>query len=450
MIAHQHIIRKVSIDLQLNNQEDVEQTQKEYLAVFQEKVMPELEKFLDEQSGADELIELKQINIDLGDLSKNSSTDDLAKRWLTQLKKSISLELASRSTSKEQNKAFLYEIKLDVFIHFLQKGCLPYTAPANIDFQKEFVLLLNERAKETIFRIGKAVDTTGLGVLERLVAQLNEQQLELLLQAVCEQQENQWLLALKKQIQQVLKSKTRIVVKRIWNYLIYFAFFANKRKIARDFLFFIEDAGSLTEKELAQILRLLEENTLGITETIEKDEAKTTQSSEEAPNLLFVKNAGIILLHPFLSYFFLELDLIKSEGNSKDEISREKAVGLLHYLATGQTAAQEFDLSFCKIMCNMPLAHPIASEFDISEGEKLESEKLLKAVIKNWDALGNVSIDALREGFLQREGKVEITEDSIQIQMERKTIDLLLDKIPWNISIVKIPWILRKILVSWR
>jgi hypothetical protein len=79
-----------------------------------------------------------------------------------------------------------------------------------------------------------------------------------------------------------------------------------------------------------------------------------------------------------------------------------------------------------------------------------EAEALLTEVIAQWTVLKNSSREALREGFLQRKGKLTDKKDHLFIQVETGSIDVLLDRLEWPLSYVRLPWMKRSILVQWR
>jgi hypothetical protein len=86
----------------------------------------------------------------------------------------------------------------------------------------------------------------------------------------------------------------------------------------------------------------------------------------------------------------------------------------------------------------------------ISSAEQAEADHLLAAVIEHWGALGTASPDGLREGFLQREGKLEKRQSGWFLHIENKTLDILLDRLPWNLSLLKLPWMEEILKVEWR
>lgn len=161
---------------------------------------------------------------------------------------------------------------------------------------------------------------------------------------------------------------------------------------------------------------------------------------------IYVQNAGLILLHPFLKQVLKSCDLL---GENNIILNKELAAHLLHYAATKRENDYEHTMLFEKFLCGIPLQQSIKREINIEEKHKQNVEEMLLAVVQHWSALRNTSIDILRGEFLQREGKLDCTESNPKLTIERKTQDLLLEKIPWNINIVKIPWIEKLVYTQW-
>ncbi|WP_281990134.1 contractile injection system tape measure protein [Aquimarina aggregata] len=196
-------------------------------------------------------------------------------------------------------------------------------------------------------------------------------------------------------------------------------------------------------------------------ETTRKNENKSTKEGtgftddeevfrEEAlPSPQYFNTAGVVLLNPFINNFFTRLGLIGGK-DFKDFESRSKAVVLLHFLATGKENPVEYEMVLPKFLCEMPSNMPLDHTIKITEEEKEEAVGLLKIVIEHWGALGNISADGLREGFLMRQGKLENESTGWKLYIEQKAMDILLDRLPWNISIVKLPWMKEILTVEWR
>ena len=162
---------------------------------------------------------------------------------------------------------------------------------------------------------------------------------------------------------------------------------------------------------------------------------------------IYVENAGLILLHPFLPQFFEALDIATEDKL----LQSERALCLLHFLTTGQLIAPEYELVLPKILCNVPLGTTVAADVALTAVEQEEASALLQAVIRHWEALRNTSPDGLRGTFLIRPGKVTFRDDGDWLlQVESNTFDILLDQLPWGISMIKLPWMEKMLWVEWR
>lgn len=161
---------------------------------------------------------------------------------------------------------------------------------------------------------------------------------------------------------------------------------------------------------------------------------------------IYIDHAGLVLLHPFLPQFFRGL------GVANDEIllRPNRALYLLHFLATGEHAAPEYDLVLPKVLCGLPIESVTEPEEALRAEEEEEISALLMAVIRHWDVLRNTSPEGLRETFLKRSGKLsQRGNGDWQLQVESKGYDILLDQLPWGISMIKLHWMPRMLWVEW-
>ncbi|MDN3670813.1 contractile injection system tape measure protein [Echinicola jeungdonensis] len=183
-----------------------------------------------------------------------------------------------------------------------------------------------------------------------------------------------------------------------------------------------------------------------------QNEKDNTFKEEELINSNFNKEplhlsqAGLVLLHPFLKTFFQKTGLLGEKNNIQDP---EYATHLLHYVATKEEKGFEHQMLFEKYCCGIPLEKPINREVEISMGHQFMTEELLEAVRDHWKALKNTGTDTLRAEFLCRMGKLDLRGDHPKLHLERKTQDILLDQLPWNISMVKFPWKKELLFVEW-
>ena len=187
-------------------------------------------------------------------------------------------------------------------------------------------------------------------------------------------------------------------------------------------------------------------------EDIQKDADLISSSDsniEQNIKTSFVRHAGLVLLHPFLVPLMNTLGLLKPDKSFKNKKAAAHAVSVLYYLSTGETAPPEYDLTLPKLLCGVSLRTSIDKFKTLSAAEKEEADSLLQAVIKHWGALGQVSNDSLRQGFLQRDGKLSRRDSDWLLQVESQTLDILLDRLPWGIGILKLPWMKNMLFVEW-
>ena len=102
-----------------------------------------------------------------------------------------------------------------------------------------------------------------------------------------------------------------------------------------------------------------------------------------------------------------------------------------------------------KVTCNIHCEAVGDKSCQDWEEFKNHVNEMLQAVLENWPVMKNSSIALLRNEYLQRPGKIILTQDNPKILVERKTQDILLDKISWNLGVVKLAWKNKVIFVEW-
>lgn len=163
---------------------------------------------------------------------------------------------------------------------------------------------------------------------------------------------------------------------------------------------------------------------------------------------IYIQNAGLVLLWPFLKHFFGQLFLLGEDGFATSE-KRARAVQLLHYISTGNEFYAEQQMALNKILCGMSLKEPLYSCPAITDMEKEETEMLITTAISKWEAVGKLSVRGFRESFLMREGRLSLTDAGWMLKVNRKAYDMLIERLPWSISMIKYKWMDRMIYVEW-
>jgi hypothetical protein len=174
---------------------------------------------------------------------------------------------------------------------------------------------------------------------------------------------------------------------------------------------------------------------------------------EDQAEPVYVTNAGLVLAGAFLPHLFAQLDLLETDDRGRprlrdaDAVSR--AVHLLQYLVDGSTDTPEPLLVLNKLLCGVPPQTPVERAVEPAVRERELCDRLLGAMLARWPALDHTSIEGLRETFLQREGRLELVPGQHRLTVQRKTLDVLVDQVPWSASVIFNDWMAEPLHVSW-
>ncbi len=171
-------------------------------------------------------------------------------------------------------------------------------------------------------------------------------------------------------------------------------------------------------------------------------------ASEMLADYVQVDNAGLALLVNFLPMYFERLEMTANRAFKSEEIA-ERAVLLTQYLVSGRSEAPEHELVLNKIICGVVISESVPLSIEMSDREKEVSDSLMQGVIQNWTRMSHISIEALREGFLIRQGQVSENEAQWLLEVEKEAIDLLLETLPWSFKTIKLPWMKKNLNVKW-
>ena len=201
------------------------------------------------------------------------------------------------------------------------------------------------------------------------------------------------------------------------------------------------------EKIIPKLFQLLE----GRSDTPKNNIDWNTESvNEDFKDLgLYINNAGLSLIVPFFPRYFDMLGMLENR-KFKDETAAIRAVHLIQYIVTGHQETAEHFLAFNKILCGLPLDTPVPKGIKMTTTEKKITEDMMNAIVIHLKAMGTKNLDALRGGFLVREGKLEWHEDGYwNLDVEKKSYDIMMQNMPWSISIINHPWMKNRIQVTW-
>lgn len=154
---------------------------------------------------------------------------------------------------------------------------------------------------------------------------------------------------------------------------------------------------------------------------------------------------GLVLLANFLPTLFANLGLYKEGILHHKSI----AIAIMRHLVFSLDKYEEHEVILEKLLCGVSTDTFISTASILSVEQKLEADLLLSSVIEHWAALKSTSISGLQEGFLQRKGKLQFNNKQWNLSMQRQTIDVLLDYLPWSYSMIKLPWMPKILTVKW-
>lgn len=503
-VAQNHIIEKVFLEINIGSVSRGNEIKNNISQFLKIELFPRLENLLNLYDAKNEILRFERLDINFK-VNNWGNLEDVKTEFEKELVKKIKGEISvakKRATSKtKQNSGALLSIEDSremTFLFFIENGFQPWFGKENYlseitskenwikcienpDFVSKFTGILNQGntdslnrfifqfSQRTVIRFIKKLnarvektDTELTGILKILPQTGNDLFMKFLLEVSLNKEVEVWSATLKKLFLSFAEDTKSVVFQP--NRM----FFVELKELL------INVVSELHHNILNQLFTNIEKIKIPVelslrksTEEIENGyenhshimKEKLIKSSfsnknqkefffEKDDSELVVNNAGLILLHPFLKHFFLELKILNENGNfnsNKENI----AVQALHYLASCNENVFESSLVFEKFLCNIPLKKTIIKKSLLSDKIKGEAENLLKAAIRNWPELKNTSPNGMRELFLQREGKLVFNKGRYKVIVERKPQDLLLDRLKWNISVIKLPWKKDLILIEW-
>jgi hypothetical protein len=487
MGSNTHIIHRVNLEIEVPKMHLANQVKDDAVRLLYNDILPKLEKYMDTLATVDDHFQFNQLNINLNNISEEHFEEEFTwffeRAFHEKTEKLIEpLHLVKDQPDDEGEKFTKYtaeQLALESFLFFLETGRLPWWSEKSGELLHEQNLseILPHSSSKYVEQLFSLL-VENITALERL---LNQYSLQFIFQIISESdgvqpefaELSQRILGLlqkfverKKSGGYPLSKLHQVIFKRIIRQIVSQKGVISEQQLKSIFDEFLAEA-VMNPKDQLEFMFLLDEISLKIksfqikslqipflfpkemaTMNIQKEISKKAKKNEDGEEGIFVDNAGLVLLQPFLSSFFADFELL-TDGNFKDIESQTMAIHLLHYLATKQEFAAEYELILEKFLCGWDADLPIAREVTISQEMKDESETLLNAAIKHWSALKNTSPDGLREGFLQREGKLIQNDFQDRLIIENKAQDVLLSYLPWGYSIVKLPWMENALYVDW-
>ena len=445
-----HRIRKQTIEISFESSVDSTGLQNQVAEVFYEKLQPGMEVLFDEMFGEKAHASIDRLEIDCGLLSKKNWEQEFADQAIRKIKE----ELIQMNTQERDPEKIKETAVIEAFFFYLENGFMPWNNRFNSIAELEDLLIINEKLVNRL----KSVISQKSKAPERLVLQFSKNFTSRIIEEISKDRQETlkeiFVILEDLNILQTDRQSYRNIDNHIVDAAILNLFSSdqNKYKVEQFFTFLLTkiDGNAELKAEIKEIVNYLKDNnTSGDELKSEKDEKAEKQGSDNVENeAIYIDNAGLILLHPFLQTLFEHLGLT-IENKWIDKISQQKAVLISEFLVTGVNKFEEFNLMLNKILCGIDLEENVITEIVINDQIREECEVLLNEVITHWSVLRNTSIEGLRETFLQRSGKLSKVDDDWLLQVEQKSVDVLLNNLPWGIGIIKLPWMSEMLYVEW-
>lgn len=466
-----HYVNKLHFQTRTDSEPVALQLRKIISDRYQELVIQHIDRLCSQHVAEDEWVQIDRIEIDLGSVSLSDWETSLEKQFSSGfeselVKKIRQIPPAQRIESKQ--KAIQ-----DLIINFLETGRLPLWADLDAinvnELFREFIT-----SKESNLKTFLDAYRSNHLVWKRLAWQFDETVHDLIISAIPELKRlEETLLHWASQFRDSAESPTvfnagsQSFLKPLRRFILTYApqIWLQQNQLPLDSIktiFAVELGPWLSPEssieEIQDKLNLFsgslgsgtETNTFIHTDQPLRSDMNTTATEKlNTPESYTVQCAGIVLVASYLKQFFIRLHLIENNEWTTTE-SVYKAIHLVRYLASGERQVPEYKLQFEKLICGLAINSPVPMDIEFTNEELTEADNLLQSVITNWNVLKNTSVQGLQETFLKRQGIVSLQEDgNWMIQLERKTVDVLLESIPWNYTGLSFPWNSYLIFTTW-
>lgn len=463
-MANRHVIGKNNISIEIDDVGLAFETQNMVSDLCRTTLYPALDKLFDRYVPENEHWKIDDLTLDLGDLPAENWQKVFIRKTMEQMEEQLREKLRKEKfisdTGKEtSHNASITSIDIPVeaaFLKFLQTGSRAWNSPVRTIPELEKGLNISEKL---IGQIAHLVQQDQ-AILTRLVWQFSVTFIEAILNKSAFKNtgnystfntlftQKSWKDAFKKS--DFSEQKRKQLENYYWlaQRLQTFPANTNEEVLVKAMQVLLSEKqqkiwiesiqNDINEPVLKKISKklILKSN---------DDLSKKATDDEEG---IYIEQAGLVLLHPFLSMFFEKTDLLDN-NQWKSPTEQRRAVLLCHYLVCGQNTADETDLSLHKILCGLPLTTPIENEFEPTEIEKIATENLLSAVLEYWTSLKSTRSDELRGSFLVREGKLSHRNNNWFLKVEQRSYDMLLDQLPWGISMIRNVFMPEMLHVEW-
>ncbi|MDF2432441.1 MAG: hypothetical protein JWP44_2072, partial [Mucilaginibacter sp.] len=407
-----HIVNSVQLEVTCPDEDMSFNLRQNFAQTFQLQIAEIIDTVCSAYVSENESIKIDKLELDLGSFSRHTFDTEFRKVLDIKLQQELADKLSKIAPAKRQVSRQVSNT--EILLYFLTNGTLPWFADeTTIDIDEICQdVFLNQANTFGSFFYSHRFKTN---IWKRVLWQLNDRSKELVIGLSADIQKAKevfinWVAKLSEKIPGLKSDELQMVFSKINDLLIenasaIYSGFNNDKVLAQIFKAHIDAILNKDRKLRAEanleFINIVHTVPLNQETAIEVRQENKTYSvkeifaeaeTENAVEKYNVKNAGVVLLAPFLRSFFKELNLLDGDGWKNPE-SAHRAVHLLKFLSHGQTTMPEYSLVFEKILCSLPVDEPVPLHIVLEETEMEEGLSLLKAVITHWRALKNTSVE---------------------------------------------------------
>ncbi len=469
-----HMIKQQILEVKIANREDQEAVTESLVKIYNESIGEIIDEICNELVPIDQQIRIDSLEIDLGRFAMRQLANDFPIAARKSLSEALIKKIGSKQERIGRGSTTQVQSAKNALVHYLSTGLIPWYYHGDLaelktefsaekidqllDYKKVFMRTASQKrsihffAEESLFYF---ILENGPKDSKNILSQFKA--LRLVLDKLAKRNEVKLVKEAKIHLEQLEIGKP--AYEKLMVYLLANTLGSSAPKISLANLLspglMIEKVVELLENREVKKLQLLSPEEQNCIEdfiltrakapekniTVKKTETElSTEKVNYGEDGLVVNNAGLVLVWPYLEAFFTGLKLMKNQ-EFKDHNSQVKAVQLLHYLGFGSLqATNETEWLLNKLLSGLEAGEFVADGDVLTDSDKQEGEHLLTTLITNWPALKNTGADSLRQTFLQRNGLLERNDKGWTLKVERKAVDVLLDRLSWPISVIKLPW----------
>ena len=431
-----HIIVKQVLEVRFNGTEQAGlEFQRHAMDFMLTSFQPKLDVSMNQVAGPDEYITIERVDIEMEEEFTIERTDWFSDTLVKKVHDAVAEKIAnfySKENSTHTEVRTSEQHAVDILIYFLEHGRLPWFIPiqATSSLEKYITgkLPVFMLKKDQLFKLDM--------VLKNEIAQ--KRLLNTFSDSFTNTVINQVLRYQKIDIKQKLETLEKIAFLSKSNSNSLHSQIQNK-------------SSGMTGNSAFQNPKRGDQKTPPVHTSMSFHQTDHILSTTSLPAInieegIFINNAGLVLLHPFLTRLFEALHISKDNNI----IDLPFALQVLHFIHSGDTNLPEYDLVLPKILCGLPVDQYVDLTVEWNTESGVEAERMISASIGHWEALRNTSVEGFRETFLNRPGKLVLSNDlTWNLFVEVRTFDILMNYLPWGFGMIQLPWMPGRLQVQW-